>query len=68
MKHIHGYTRCHWTPPLGKYLLRIAPADAMALILAQKIKLWQNETTILKLALKKNETNPLLSSSNQQAA
>jgi len=26
-----GYLRSHWTPPLGKYLPRIAPADAMVI-------------------------------------
>ncbi len=29
MKHVQGYLRSHWTPPLGKYLPRIAPVDAM---------------------------------------
>jgi hypothetical protein len=24
---VQGFTQCHWTPPLGKYLHRIAPAD-----------------------------------------
>ena len=26
MHHVQGYTRSHWTSPLGNYLLRIAPA------------------------------------------
>jgi len=26
-----GYPRCHWMPPLGDYLPRIAPADAMVI-------------------------------------
>jgi hypothetical protein len=26
MRHVQGYSRSHWTPPLGNYLLRIAPA------------------------------------------
>jgi hypothetical protein len=30
MKHVKGYTRSHWMPPLGDYLLRIAPAAARA--------------------------------------
>ncbi len=29
-RHVHGYLRNHWTPPLGDYLLRIAPAAARA--------------------------------------
>jgi hypothetical protein len=29
MKHIQGFTRSHWMPPLGKCLRRIAPAAAM---------------------------------------
>jgi hypothetical protein len=30
MHHVQGYTRSHWTSPLGNYLLRIAPAAARA--------------------------------------
>jgi hypothetical protein len=30
MRHVQGYTRSHWTPPSGNYLLRIAPAAARA--------------------------------------
>ena len=37
-------------------------------ILAQKIELWRCETAVLKLAFKRHETDPLLSSSKQQAA
>jgi hypothetical protein len=29
MKHILGFTRSHWMPPLGKCLCRSAPAAAM---------------------------------------
>ncbi len=28
---LEGYPRCHCTPPSGKYLPRIAPADAMVI-------------------------------------
>jgi hypothetical protein len=30
MQHVQGYTGSHWTPPLGNYLLCIAPAAARA--------------------------------------
>jgi hypothetical protein len=30
MQHVQGYSRSHWTPPSGNYLLRIAPAAARA--------------------------------------
>jgi hypothetical protein len=30
MQHVQGYYRSHWTPALGNYLLRIAPAAARA--------------------------------------
>jgi hypothetical protein len=30
MRHVQGYSRSHWMPPLGDYLLRIAPAAARA--------------------------------------
>jgi hypothetical protein len=30
MRHVQGYLGRHWTPPLGNYLLRIAPAAARA--------------------------------------
>jgi len=36
-------------------------------ILDQKIELWRCETAVLKLAFKRHETDPLLSSSKQQA-
>jgi hypothetical protein len=32
MQHVHGYIRSHWTLPSGDYLIRIAPAAAMATI------------------------------------
>jgi hypothetical protein len=25
VRHVQGYSGSHWTPPLGNYLLRIAP-------------------------------------------
>jgi hypothetical protein len=31
MQYVQGYLRSHWTPPLGKYLPHIAPADAMVI-------------------------------------
>jgi hypothetical protein len=30
MRHVQGYSESHWTPALGNYLLRIAPAAARA--------------------------------------
>ncbi len=30
MQHVQGYSKSHWTLPLGDYLLRIAPAAARA--------------------------------------
>ena len=30
MQHVLGYTRSHWTPPLGIYSLHIAPEAARA--------------------------------------
>jgi hypothetical protein len=30
MRHVQGYSRSHWTPPLGDYSLCIAPAAARA--------------------------------------
>ena len=45
MQQIHGYTQCHWMPPLGKYLPHIAPADAMVINfgvpLRDKFCIWQ---------------------------
>jgi hypothetical protein len=31
MRHVQGYLKSHWTPPLGNYQLRIAPAAARAI-------------------------------------
>jgi hypothetical protein len=36
-KHAQGYLRSHWTPPSGKYLTRIAPADTMVIDFGVKI-------------------------------
>jgi hypothetical protein len=30
MQHVQGYSRSHWTLPLGSYLLRIAPTATRA--------------------------------------
>jgi hypothetical protein len=30
MRHVQGYSRSHWMPASGNYLLRIAPAAARA--------------------------------------
>jgi hypothetical protein len=30
MRHVQGYSRSHWTPPLGNYSLRITPAAVTA--------------------------------------
>jgi hypothetical protein len=30
MQHVQGYSGSHWTPALGNYLLRLAPAAARA--------------------------------------
>jgi hypothetical protein len=30
MRHVQGYSGSHWMPPLGNYLLRIAPVAARA--------------------------------------
>jgi len=62
------YPRCYWMPPLGEYLPRIAPADAMVINFGVKIELWRCGKHFPKLAFKTHETDPLLSSSEQQAA
>jgi hypothetical protein len=36
MQHVQGYLRNHWMLPLGKYLPRITPADAMVINLRKK--------------------------------
>jgi hypothetical protein len=32
MRHVQGYSKSHWMPPSGDYLLRIAPAAARAIV------------------------------------
>ena len=60
---IQGYLiRSHWTPTLGKYSPRVAPADTMVINFGVKnwvVALWN---CFLKLAFKRHETDPLLSS------
>ena len=67
-KHVQGYLRGHWTLPSGKYLPRIAPADAMVVnfgVKNQVVALWNR---FLKQAFKRHEANTVLSSSKRQAA
>jgi hypothetical protein len=43
IQQVYGYSRCHWTPPLGKYLHRIAPAATMVIDFGSKnwvVALW----------------------------
>ncbi len=68
MKHVQGYLRSHRTPPLGKYSPHISLADAMVIDFGVKIELWRYETAVPKLAFKRHNMDPLLSSSKQQAA
>jgi hypothetical protein len=42
MQHVQGYPGCHWTPPLGNYLLRIAPAATRATANKTATKKWTN--------------------------
>ena len=45
IKHVQGYSRCHWTPPSGKYLPCIALADAMVINFGVKnwvVALWES--------------------------
>ena len=68
MKQVRGYTRCHWTLPLGKNLPRVASADAMVIDFGSKIELRHCEATVSKLVFKSHKTDPLLSTSKQKAA
>jgi hypothetical protein len=43
MRHVWGYSGSHWMPPLGNYLLHIAPVAARAT---------GKQTTILKYTFK----------------
>jgi hypothetical protein len=36
MEEVHGFTRSHWMPPLGKYLHRIAPVATMVINFGSK--------------------------------
>jgi hypothetical protein len=42
MRHVQGYPGCHWTPPLGGYLLCIAPAASRATANNTTTKKWTN--------------------------
>ena len=44
-KHVQGYLKSHWTPPVGDYLPRIALADAMVIdfgVNNQVVVLWNH--------------------------
>ena len=55
---------CHW----ASICLVLPWRTPWSLISAQKIELWHCETAVSKLAFKRHKTDPLLSSSKQQAA
>jgi hypothetical protein len=45
VRQVSGYPRCHWTPPSGEYLPRIAPVDAMVIDFGVKnriVALWKS--------------------------
>jgi len=48
MQHDQGFTRSHWMPPLGDYLLRIALAAAGATAIKTKV---QNVSTLLTILM-----------------
>jgi hypothetical protein len=48
MQHVQGYTGGHWTPPSGKYSLRIASVASRAT--ANKTKM-QNVSTLLTISM-----------------
>jgi hypothetical protein len=43
MQHVQGYSGSHWTPTLGNYLLRIAPASARATCKQTTIRKYTNK-------------------------
>jgi hypothetical protein len=48
MQHDQGFTRSHWTPPLGNYSLHIALAAARATAIKTKV---QNVSTLLTISM-----------------
>ncbi len=48
MRHVQGYRGSHWTPPLGAYLLLIAPAAARATANKMATK---NESTLVDILM-----------------
>jgi len=48
MQHVQGFTGSQWAPPLGDYLLRIAPAAARATINTMTM---QNVPTLLAILI-----------------
>jgi len=67
MEDILVYIRGHWMPPPGDYLHRIAPAAARVIGLAHTTKVVTVKRAPPKLAAKRHNTDPLLSSSMPQA-
>ena len=51
MQHDQGFTKSHWTPPSGDYLLRIALAAAMATINTTKMQHVPNLLAVLMAVL-----------------
>jgi len=75
MEHIQGSTWSHWMPPSVKCLCLIAPAAAMVIVSEWNIQnttetqlLASNYGTFRSMRISGPETNPLLSSSMQQAS
>ena len=48
IKDVQGYTKSHWTPQLGDYLLRIAPAATMV---SMTVKVCYNAQVLLAILM-----------------
>jgi len=64
----YGRSRATLDTTADQYLPRIAPADAMVIDVGAKNEVVALRNCFLKLAFKRHETDPLLSSSKQLAA
>jgi hypothetical protein len=66
MQHVQGYLRSHWTPPLGKNLPYISPADAMVINFEVKNQVGALWNCCSKANVQKAQNGPSLLSSLMQ--
>ncbi len=58
VRQVQGYHRCHWTPPLGNFLHRIAPANTMVINFGVKKQVVAFVKSLSEASIQKAQNRP----------